>query len=280
MTNSIQNSRSVFDLRLPNPIFRLYKRLPFIVVSTNNRGLSCRSVRWQSSNESSVNKRQNHVDIKSKSLHDQQLSWIWISSSSSRERQKENTITIVLKHRQSLSSHVTNDSLFRDILSIIIINYVSSNIRRHWHSMAERSINLKQLRSPDVPHYEPENFCEANEQLRHEKMAILCDSLTKGRRDWLLFCLISEWKYERSRKLLRCIHCFQSIMTTTTKRRESEQEANELVRKKITGQNISNNKLLDNGGSQRRWIIHYSFIFLASLCALRRKESTIAWSFH
>lgn len=48
-------------------------------------------------------------------------------------------------------------------------------------------------------------------------------------------------------------------------------EREEKLVRGIAGQNISNNKLLDNGGSHRRWIIHYSFIFLASrLCASRK----------
>lgn len=55
---------------------------------------------------------------------------------------------------------------------------------------------------------------------------------------------------------------------------------------KITEQNISNNKLLDNGGSHRLWIIHYSFIFLASFLVhtkLRRSfdrfiKRSLCWS--
>lgn len=41
---------------------------------------------------------------------------------------------------------------------------------------------------------------------------------------------------------------------------------------KITEQNISNNKLLVNGGSHRLWIIHYSFIFLASFLCTQNSE--------
>lgn len=79
-------------------------------------------------------------------------------------------------------------------------------------------------------------------------------------------------KIWKKQKIVRCIHCFNQSWreARATKKEQSKRWTNWF--KKITGQNISNNKLLDNGGSQRRWIIHYSFIFLASFLCSQQKN--------